>query len=232
MGRSWRLLVGLLILLALSSCGHRTPPTELVRLHEGKKPTKVVPLHTEVIVVDAGHGGKDTGTMSKQDAYVEKELTLQMAAYLCDCLHQLGYKTVMTRSQDVFVELDERAHFANQREADLFVSVHCNHSVNREAAGVEVYYYKENKPTPSARIQASKLLGGEVLRKILGHTGAASRGLKQQNFAVIRETKMPAILIETGFLSNPQERTRLRDPHYQRALAWGIARGIDSYLKK
>lgn len=221
----------LLIVVAcfLTACGHRGIPPEITALHT--LPKKPLPkVKKEVIIVDAGHGGKDAGTNSKKDGYEEKELTLETAFLIADCLKQLGYKTVMTRKQDTFVSLDARAEIANAIEADLFVSIHYNYSVSNEAEGIEVFYYKEGKTPPSPRIAHSKELGQEVLKKIVKQTGADSRGVKQANFAVVRETKMPAILIEAGFLSNPAERARIHDHKYRHSLAQGIAQGIDAYL--
>jgi len=182
-------------------------------------------------VIDAGHGGHDGGAISKRNDYNEKELTLATAFSIRNCLNQLGYKTVMTRSQDTFVPLGTRAEIANALDADLFVSIHYNFCPNAEAKGIEVYYYKEDRTPSSFRILQSKSLGAMVLRKIISQTGATSRGVKQANFAVIRETRMPAILIEGGFLSNLHERERLHDPQYRRSIARGIAKGIDNYLE-
>lgn len=215
----------------LTSCGSRTIPPEISALYEIPRPAMIVQPKSEVIVVDAGHGGKDAGTSSTLYNYEEKRLTLETAFLVCDSLKKLGYKTILTRDHDTFVPLDTRAEIANTLQADLFVSVHYNHSSSEDVEGVEVYYYKENKTPPSQRILESKELGREVLRKIITHTSAASRGVKQANFAVVRETKMPAILIEAGFLSNPNERHKIKDQKYQHTLAQGIAHGIDHYLQ-
>lgn len=223
-----RIFVLILLAALVSACAPRGIPPEISALHEQKKPPA---RKLETIVVDAGHGGKDCGSISARDCYEEKELTLETAQMISTCLNQLGYKTVMTRSQDAFVPLSTRAEIANSLDADLFVSIHYNYSPNSEAKGVEVYYYKEEKTPPSSRIANSKTLGGIVLKKVVSQTGADSRGLKEANFAVIRETKMPAILVEAGFLSNPSERERVRDPKYQRQIARGIAQGVDQYLE-
>ncbi|MCC5832643.1 MAG: N-acetylmuramoyl-L-alanine amidase [Chlamydiales bacterium] len=190
-----------------------------------------MPSKMETIVIDAGHGGKDGGSISQRDSYEEKELTLETAHMIRTHLNQLGYKTVMTRTQDTYVPLSKRAEIANSLNADLFVSIHYNYSPNNEAQGIEVYYYKEEKNPASSRIVKSKALGSLVLKKVITNTGADSRGVKEANFAVIRETKMPAILVEAGFLSNPKERERVRDPKYQRLIARAIAQGIDQYLE-
>lgn len=231
-------VIMLVLAVVVSGCGHRDGyrviiPPEVAILHEKKPlPPPPPPLKKcEMIVIDAGHGGKDGGSISKRDGYEEKKYTLETAVLISNCLNQLGYKTTMTRTQDTYVALDARAEMANSLKADLFVSIHYNYASNAEAKGVEVYYYKEEKTPSSSRVVSSKSLGNSVLKEIISHTGTPSRGLKQGNLAVIRETRMPAILVEGGFLSNPGERGRIRDPQYQRALAWGIARGIDQYLK-
>jgi len=218
----------LILGLLLTACGYRGIPPEISALHDKPKPT--LPKREEVIVVDAGHGGKDSGTNSKLHDYAEKQLTLETALLVCESLKALGYKTVLTRSDDTFVSLDARAEMANTLNADLFVSVHYNHCGSEEAEGVEVYYYKEGKTPQSERILCSKELGREVLKTIICHTKAESRGVKQANFAVVRQTKMPAVLIEAGFLSNPKERQKIKSHHYKKSLALGIAHGVDHYL--
>lgn len=226
-----RLFYFILLASILTACGYRhSMPSDVAAMREVRRPSQPIPQRSETIIVDAGHGGKDTGAHSKQGAYEEKELTLSTAQMICHYLNKLGYKTIMTRSQDVFVSLEKRAEIANTHQADLFVSIHYNFSPSEEAQGVEVYYYKEKKTPPSERIVQSKKLGLEVLSKIVKLTGAESRGIKQANFAVIRETNMPAILVEAGFLSNHKERVKLKDPHYRKYIATGIANGIDQYF--
>lgn len=197
-------------------------------MHEEKPP---IAFKQETVVIDAGHGGKDSGAVSKLQKYEEKKLTLSTAFMIRNYLRQLGYQAILTRGQDTFVPLSTRADIANTTNVDLFVSIHYNYSPNKEAQGVEVYYYKGQNNSTSDRIALSKRLGQAVLKKIVRQTKASSRGVKQGNFAVIRETKMPAILIEAGFLSNPEEREKLRDPQYLQKIAKGIAKGIDSYFE-
>jgi len=225
-----RYLYFLLIACTLASCGYRGIPPEITALHQLPPPLAIGREKKETIIVDAGHGGKDAGTTSKRERYEEKSLTLETAFLISDQLKKLGYKTIMTRNTDTFVPLEARANIANSVNADLFVSIHYNFSSSQEAEGVEVYYYKEEKKPIPLRIAQSKELGAEVLKKVIVQTGAESRGVKQANFAVVRETKMPAILIEAGFLSNPKEREKLRDQKYLQALAKGIAQGVDQYL--
>lgn len=186
--------------------------------------------HDELIVIDAGHGGKDTGARSVKNGYEEKSLTLKTAQVVKTYLENLGYNVALTRTDDAFVELGKRAEMANELKADLFVSIHYNYSENSSAEGIEIFYFQDDKNPFSQRLVASKKLGEEMLRRIVKHTGASPRGVKRANFAVIRETKMPAILIEGGFLSNGHEREKIKEEHYRCYLAFSIARAIDHYL--
>jgi N-acetylmuramoyl-L-alanine amidase len=226
-----RLFILIALLSCLSACGHRRIPPEFTLLHTLPN-QPIVKQKRELIIVDAGHGGKDAGATSKKENYEEKSLTLETALLVADHLKQLGYKTLMTRKQDVYVPLETRAEIANSSSADLFVSIHYNYSVSKEVEGVEIFYYKEGKIPLSPRVSQSKILGQEVLKKIVSQAGAESRGVKQANFAVVRETHMPAILIEAGFLSNPEERARIHDLKYRQQLAKSIANGIDAYLSQ
>lgn len=223
-----RVVIWFALLCLLSSCGYRGIPPEVTALHYMPRPTKH--QKRELIIVDAGHGGKDAGASSEKEKYEEKELTLKTAVLISEYLKKQGYKTILTRNHDVYVPLETRAEIANSVDADLFVSIHYNYSTSKEAEGVEVYYYKEEKKPPSERITQSKAFAQEVLKKVISSTGAESRGLKQANFAVVRETKMPAILVEAGFLSNTKEREKLRDIKYIHAVAKGVASGVDNYL--
>ena len=215
------------LLVFVTACSRHHIPPEISSLRDTPKPVR---QRTETIVIDAGHGGKDTGAMSKRDHYEEKELTLATARMIQHSLQQLGYKTVMTRQHDAYISLRGRAEIANAIEGDLFVSIHYNHAPSESAKGIEVYHYKESPQ--SKRIVASKVLAQDVLKRVVTLTGGESRGVKEANFAVIRETKMPAILVEAGFLSNARERECIHDPKYQRKIAWGIARGVDAYLDR
>lgn len=187
---------------------------------------KVRPL----IVIDPGHGGDDFGTYSlKPPRYKEKNLNLATAMMLRDILQAKGFRTVMTRSSDTFIELDQRAIFANEQSPALFVSLHYNSAPSKQAEGVEVYYFRSQ--SDKSRAAQSKLLADLILKMILQQTGAKSRGVKNGNFAVIRKTTMPAVLIEGGFLTNDDEVVKLKDPIYLKKIAQGVALGIERYLK-
>ncbi|MBS0623151.1 MAG: N-acetylmuramoyl-L-alanine amidase [Verrucomicrobia bacterium] len=217
-------------LLLLTGCGTRGIPPEVTAMATREKSPVV--CKPQRIILDAGHGGRDTGAASCRENYEEKSLTLSTALLVQDQLKKMGYQTSLTRNHDIYLPLSTRAEIANKHDADLFVSIHYNFSTSKEAHGIEVFYYKEEKAPSHPRIVKSKQLAQRVLNGVLTQTGANSRGVKQANFAVVRETKMPAILIEAGFLSNRQERDKIKDPCYLRLLAKGIAEGIDSYLNK
>jgi N-acetylmuramoyl-L-alanine amidase len=207
-------------------------PTRQKQLASLDLPPPISLRKKELIVIDAGHGGKDTGAKSDKNGYVEKERTLKTARIVKNYLEECGYQVKMTRTDDKYIDLERRAEIANDLKATLFVSIHYNYCANPDADGVEIFYYKDEHNPFAGRILASKKLGEEVLKRILKHTGAHGRGVKKANFAVVRETKMPAILIEGGFLSNPEERAKILDEPYLCYMGWAIARGIDSYLQR
>jgi N-acetylmuramoyl-L-alanine amidase len=181
------------------------------------------------IVIDPGHGGTDHGARAKAPFCEEKRICLQTARLVKKYLDQLGYHVVMTRNTDAFVPLPTRVETATQAGSAIFVSIHYNSSRTPTAQGIEIFFFdsKENR----SRTTASKKLADAILPRLIRRTQAQSRGVKKGNFYVIRETSMPAILIEGGFISNPQERALLKQRDYQEQIARGIADGIDQYFK-
>lgn len=186
------------------------------------------PKSAGLIVIDPGHGGKDFGTHSRKPPYQEKYLTLTTAYMLQNYLQQLGFDVVLTRKDDVFVSLDKRTSFANERKTRLFVSLHYNSAPNKQAEGIEIYYF--NTSADKERAKQSKKLAQAINKQIVKQTKAKSRGVKHGDLAVIRETEMPAVLIEGGFLTNEGEMTKLKNAVYLKKLALGIAHGIKDYL--
>lgn len=210
---------------------HVENPLPLARAQISKPWTIPSPNKKPVItiIIDPGHGGEDLGAQSKtKPIYSEKNFNLVTARFLQENLEQMGYRTAMTRVKDVFIPLDKRAAAAHDRQSELFISVHYNAAESEEAQGVEVFYF-DQKEDPS-RTLASKTLAQSVLKELLAATNAKSRGVKHGNYHVIRESNAPAILIEGGFLTNPDELLRLKDPLYLKKLAWGIAQGVSKYL--
>lgn len=179
-----------------------------------------------LVVLDAGHGGNDSGASFGN--FLEKRVNIITALLTKKYLEELGYRVIMTRSKDTFVSLSRRVEIASQVKADIFVSIHFNSSINRQAEGIEVYYYS-SKPIP--RNRASQQLANYVLPQLIDQTGANSRGVKTGNFHVIRETVMPAVLVEGGFITNQKERQKIRQRKYLEQIALGIAQGVDKYFK-
>lgn len=183
------------------------------------------------VMLDAGHGGEDFGTHSLgTPKYQEKFLNMSTTNMVKNFLQQFGYDVVMTRTDDTFISLDKRALFANEQKPRLFVSIHFNSAPSKEAEGIEVFYYRNEED--KARMNKSKTLAQAILDKTLLNTQAKSRGVKHGNYAVIRETTMPAVLIEGGFLTNASEMEKIKNAAYLKSLALGIAQGIQEYLAK
>lgn len=181
-----------------------------------------------LIYLDAGHGGSDFGATIKVPRMIEKRYALTTAHYTKRWLEKMGYPVSLTRSRDFFVPLRKRVYLANRAKAIIFVSIHFNSSPNKKANGVEIYYYNEK----NRRAVNSRNLAKNVLNRVVFGTKAKARGVRGGSFLVLRETKMPAILVEGGFLTNVEERNKIRDRAYLQKIAKGIAEGVDSYAKK
>ena len=175
------------------------------------------------IFIDAGHGGKDPGAVNG-DIY-EKDIALQIALKLNNTLKNNGFQTAMSRATDVFIPLVERAKKANNFGADFFVSIHLNSAGNGIANGIETLVY-ENKGV-------NNQLATNIQNELIKTTGANNRGIKEQKkLVVLNSTKMPAVLIEVGFISNFSERTLLLFNSYQKGIAQSITNGICRYFGK
>ena len=176
-------------------------------------------VKNKVIVIDPGHGGLDTGAL--RGNVLEKDLTLDIALKLRECLRDMGMKNIiMTRSTDKTLTLDERVQIANNNNADIFVSVHINASVKTEINGIETHYYSDNG------YKVAKVVHKELMKNV----NATDRGLFKSKFYVINHTEAPAVLLELGFISNEQERSSLKSDKRQMASAQAIADGIVNYL--
>ncbi|MEI8328542.1 MAG: N-acetylmuramoyl-L-alanine amidase [Chlamydiia bacterium] len=200
-----------------SSEGLRSKEFQTPSSPAGNKPT---------IMLDAGHGGKDEGT--KVNAFKEKKITLATALYAKRYLEQMGYRVILTRAKDVEMSLSRRVALANKTRSAIFVSIHFNASKNTEAKGVEIFYYDAKDPE---RTKNSRKLANYILHQVIDQTEAASRGVKMGNFHVIRETQVPAVLLEGGFVTNGPECAHLRKKEYLENIAKGLALGIDRYFR-
>lgn len=174
------------------------------------------------IVLDAGHGGEDPG--ANRDDAVEKEITLEVAKMTKTILEESDYKVGMTRDTDRYIELGDRAKFANERKAKVFVSIHCNSSEDYSGKGIETYYTEQKG-------LEDEILAGMIQESLIEETDANDRGIKGANYTVIVRSSMPAILVEVGFLTDTEENDLLQNEEYQRKLAKGISEGIKKYLQ-
>lgn len=172
------------------------------------------------IVLDAGHGGKDQGASSGD--VLEKNITLEVTGKTKEILEKAGYKVGMVRDDDTFVALDERAEYANRKQAKVFVSIHCN-SAEEEADGIETFYTEQKD-------EKSQNLAQILQKNVIEKTDARDREAKTANYTVIVRTDMPAALVEVGFLSDSKDCELLQQEDYQEKLAEGIADGIIEYL--
>ena len=176
-------------------------------------------LRGVTIVVDAGHGGHDSGAPGKRG--VEKNHTLDIARRLRSNLEARGATVLMTRAGDVYIPLQGRVDFANARRADIFFSVHID-SFLRTSGGTSTHFYTAQS-LPLAR---------EVQAELARATGLKNRGIKQSRFFVIRKTWMPSVLTESAFISNPREEALLQNPNWRQRVAGGMAQGIANYVAK
>lgn len=172
------------------------------------------------ICIDAGHGGSDPGAVN--GIMHESEAALMIAFKLGKALAMAGCEVIYTRTNDSTVELKERTAFANKQKADYFISLHLNAALSKSAKGIETYAYKAGSKAYA--------LAQAVQKEVIKATMATDRGAKTANFYVLRHTAMPAILIETGFISNDAEADALFDDGYQTKIANAIADAVADFL--
>ena len=191
------------------------------------------------IFLDPGHGGSDSGAV--ENGVREKDLTLSVYNKVSSRLASLGYTVLTSRNTDKDVGLVSRADQANKSNADMFLSIHFNAGGRGTAYGIETYYYKheqgyepeinkDNHNSPE-RIEKSRKLANKIQQNLLYKTGAYDRGVKRASFAVLRETSIPSILVELGFIDNQEEVNKIKTNEYQEKLADGIVDGIVEYYK-
>ncbi len=195
-----------------------------------------------VVVLDPGHGGDDSGAMC--GAIMEKDLALDVARRTELLLRTAGYRTVLTRDSDRYLSLAERAEIANEEENSLFVSIHFNDGERAAASGVETYFaarqrtttpglmgwlsfFQPAKTTPL--LAQSESLARFLQAALVEHTQAVNRGTKTAQFYVIRNVRHPAALVEGGFITNPEDVTKLTTEKYRQQIASAISEGIRRY---
>jgi N-acetylmuramoyl-L-alanine amidase len=197
----------------------------------------------QTVVLDAGHGGFDKGAGSSDG--LEKDYALDVSRRLRPLLQARGFKVILTRENDVFLPLELRARIANQTHDSIFVSVHFNATSKTDASGFEIFSLTP-RGAPSTADDALALsfinmqegspvdaqsseLSACVYHSMLGHLQRFDRGIKRARFAVLRKTKVPAILVEGGFLSQTDDSKLIANPEWRGKLAEAIAIGIENY---
>lgn len=171
------------------------------------------------IVIDAGHGGKDSGAVG--NSLKEKDINLRVTLKVGKELENLGYEVIYTRKTDLFLELHQRANIANQSNADAFVSIHINAAENITAQGYETFSY----PTSAKGARLAKDIHDSIIREKLY---TKNRGTKTANFAVLRQTKMSATLLELGFITNKEDSKLIVSKEDE--FVGAIVKGINKYF--
>jgi len=183
-------------------------------------PAATGPRGPVVVAVDAGHGGSDPGAIGPTGVK-EKDVVLAIAQALRRLLARQHVDVVMVRDADVFVPLEDRAQIASRGGATLYVSIHANAATDPNASGTQTFY---SNPL-------SQPFAASVLEEVGRAAGLATRGTNQATFKVLVDTsRIPSILVETAFITNPREEQLLRDPSVQQAMAQGVLKGIQRYL--
>lgn len=186
------------------------------------------PLSGKTVIVDAGHGGYNPGAIA--NGSIEKDNNLAVALLLEKQLKEAGATVIMTRSTDRAVatkvtslrsELQARVDIAERNDGDIFVSIHSNSNDNPNFHGAMTFYGGER----------SEELAETIQKNLVYRTKAEDKGIQMAGFYVIRNTSMPSVLVEMGFVSNPKEAKRLSDPSYRERIANGIYEGIEEYFR-
>ena len=183
------------------------------------------PVAGRVIVLDAGHGGRDPGAIA--NGANEKDVVFAVTQLLEKKLRAAGANVLMTRSTDTFLTLAERVEFSKQNHAEMFISIHANAASATSAKGAEVFY---NSNTNQNGVESMKL-AQEIQKQIVRQASMNDRGVKQQDFFVIKNQNITSVLIELGFLTNGDDAAKLKSPAYQEIFAEAIYQGILAYYK-
>lgn len=187
-------------------------------------------VKNKIITIDPGHGGSDSGAVGPS-GYTEKEGAFAISQKVASILNQSGAKVVMTRDSDVDVygpnasarnELQARVDVGNNANSDIFVSIHCNAFVNPAANGTQTFYYGSS--------YQGQRLAQSIQEKMIEANGLRDRGISTCNFYVVKHSYMPAVLIETAFITNYDEEALLSDDEWQTTMAKAIAEGINEYF--
>lgn len=208
-------------------------------------PRYLVSKKIKTVCIDPGHGGKDPGNL--EGKHIEKVYTLSLAYELKRQLEKAGLKVFLTRTSDKFIDLPQRAEVAKTKGADLFISIHFNSSDTRSVKGIETYCVTpagadstnvrgntaNKSPVSGNKNDARNMfLAWNIQKYLVKSMDTEDRGVKRARFAVLKDAAVPAVLIECGFMSNPEEMQKIQDVAWRRQIAKGIADGILNYKKQ
>ncbi len=171
------------------------------------------------VIIDPGHGGHDKG--GQWGRVYEKHLALDTSVRLESHLKKMGYNTVLTRRSDYFVSLPGRMTVANKYKNAIYISIHYNYTWKQQVSGIETFYHS----------QQSHKLAQDVHRGVMGRVKVVDRGVKYARYYVIRNCNLPSVLVEGGFVSNSNERSRMKTAWFRDAIARGIADGVQRFRK-
>jgi len=190
----------------------------------------------KVIVIDPGHGGNDSGAVRRHRKGLifsfkikEKDINLDIAKRVKRYLKGTDTRVILTRGTDKFVSLKYRVGLAKKYKADIFVSIHANAAWDKKMSGIETYYPRRTRDKGVSLKKESRKLAESIHESLIRHMRSKDRGIKEAMFYVLRNTYMPAVLVEVGFISNYYEAKLLRKSSYRKKVAQVIAQGILEY---
>jgi N-acetylmuramoyl-L-alanine amidase CwlD len=186
----------------------------------------VNPFVGKIIVVDPGHGGSDPGAVSASGIQ-EKVINLAVAQKLAPLLESAGATVIMTRKGDQSLTNQQRVEIANQSKGDIYISIHANAYANNESNGTETHYCSENSYS-----SASRYLAHQLQSELVSALNLRDRGVKQNSYYILKNTKMPAALVEMAFLTNPAEEEILKSAEMQAKAAQALYLGLEAFLLK
>ncbi|WP_284139692.1 MULTISPECIES: N-acetylmuramoyl-L-alanine amidase [unclassified Virgibacillus] len=179
-------------------------------------------LKNKVIIIDAGHGGRDVGALGAKDS-IEKSMTMRTAQELAQELTTLGAEVILVRSRDEYISLASRTSLSNIMNTDAFISLHYNSFPEAPSVtGIGTYFYHTQ----------NQALASFVQKELINETTAKDRGTAFADFQVLRQNLKPAILLELGFISNPEKEQLLQTNAYQKKLVKGIVSGLERYFSR
>ncbi len=200
--------------------------------NENTKPDNAVTSSNKIVVIDAGHGGRDPGTSGtfEEETFYEKTVNLDIALRVKELLEENGITVIMTRDDDTYPTLEERSDLANINDAVIFVSIHANWATSASANGYETYYSKLNNNSTTGL--SSEELAKSIMSQLSDTMSTKDRGIKTADHVVTKTSYMPAVLIEIGFMSNAEELELMFTEEFQNNFAKGICNGILNVIDK